>query len=182
MGTKAANNLWFDQWCLEYRELAFPTPGCLFRDFHITGGGFLFNFTLSFRRVKASFLLPFSPRGLCDECTLIPVAAVTWHERPGQFFIFSNTSDFWRQQLFSQKASLFDTSRPRSGDLIPKNVDLNKLIYQCASLIAIRVFPGELHLLHRRHAAAMEAPRLGPVLLIKLVLITEQFSWFFIDT
>ena len=47
----------------------------------------MFNLILSFRRVKASFLLPFSPRGLCHECTLIPGAAVTL-SRPAGSFIF----------------------------------------------------------------------------------------------
>ena len=32
----------------------------------------MFNIIQSFRRLKALFLLPFSPRGLCDKCTLIP--------------------------------------------------------------------------------------------------------------
>ena len=62
------------------------------------------------------------------------------------------------------------------GGLIQEIVDLKKLTYQCASPIVIRVFPVELHLLHRRHAAAMAAPRLGTVLLLKSVQITERLS------
>ena len=63
-----------------------------------------------------------------------------------------------------------------SDPICVRFVDLKKLTYQCASPIVIRVFPVELHLLHRRHAAAMAAPRLGSVLLINSVLITERFS------
>ena len=50
----------------------------------------MFNFILAFRRVKASFLLPFSPRGLCDECTLNPSpgAAVTLSRPAGSIVYF----------------------------------------------------------------------------------------------
>ena len=71
---------------------------------------------------------------------------------------------------------IFGTSRPRLGALIRKVVDLKKLTYQCASPIVIRVFPVEFLFVHRRHAAAMAAPRLGPVLLLKSVQITERLS------
>ena len=62
------------------------------------------------------------------------------------------------------------------GALIPKVVDLEKLTYQCASPVTIRVIPLEIELVHRRHVAAMTAPRLGTVFLIKSVLITERLS------
>ena len=81
-----------------------------------------------------------------------------------------------RKQHICQKASLFGTSRPRSGGLIREVVDLKQLTYQCASPIVIRVFPVEFQLVHRRHAAAMAAPRLGTVLLLKSVQITERIS------
>ena len=90
--------------------------------------------------------------------------------------LFDNTGPVVKKHLYCQKASLFGTSRPRLGDLIREVVDLKKLTYQCASPIVIRVFPVELHLLHRRHAAAMAAPRLGTVLLLKSVQITERLS------
>ena len=75
-----------------------------------------------------------------------------------------------------QKASLFRTSRPRSGGLIHQVVDLEKLTYQCASPVTIRVIPLEIQFVHRRHVAAMPAPRLGTVFLLKSVLITERLS------
>ena len=75
-----------------------------------------------------------------------------------------------------KKASLFGTSRPRLGGLIPEVVDLEKLTYQCASPVTIRVIPLEIQLVHRRHVAAMPAPRLGTVFLLKSILITERLS------
>ena len=93
-----------------------------------------------------------------------------------RFFLPDAPCDTKTKQHFCPKASLFGTSRPRSGRLFREVVDLKKLTYQCASPIVIRVFPVELHLLHRRHAAAMAAPRLGTVLLLKSVQITERIS------
>ena len=85
--------------------------------------------------------------------------------------------DALRQECcFRHKASLFGTSGPRLGDLIHQVVDLEKLTYQCVSPIVIRVIPLETLFLHRRHAAAMAAPQLGSVLLIKSVPNTERFS------
>ena len=65
------------------------------------------------------------------------------------------------------------------GGLIHKVVDLEKLTYQCASPVTIRVIPLEILFVHRRRAAAMAAPRLGTVFLLKSaksVLITERLS------
>ena len=55
-------------------------------------------------------------------------------------------------------------------------VDLEKLTYQCASPVTIRVIHLEIQFVHRRHVAAMPAPRLGTVFLLKSILITERLS------
>ena len=60
--------------------------------------------------------------------------------------------------------------------LIHQVVDLEKLTYQCASPVTIRVIPLEILFVHRRHVAAMPAPRLGTVFLLKSILITERLS------
>ena len=82
-----------------------------------------------------------------------------------RFFLPDAPCDTKTKQHFCPKASLFGTSRPRLGALIHQVVDLEKLTYQCASSVTIRVIPLEILLLQRRRAAAMAALLLGTVLL-----------------